>query len=295
MKSILKLGLLPGLLATSMLLSACNGTSTASDEQAKDKQADTTEEAVVTEDVAESASDSVSFEQQMINELVRYRWTLAEATNNSMQSLTSLMDIKEQVTLTFNHRQGQNTISYSVGCNLINATYRLQDQTMLTENGMSTKMLCEDLNQAEDELNQLMQGESQLTLAKSTPPTLTQVTNDTSTLVWQGALTAQAKYNTKGETIFWAVRSATQPCMGNSTQSCLQIKPITYDDQGLKTHEGEWTEFAGTIDGYQHDTAHEQVLRLQRYKLDTSGAAADSSAENYAYVLDSVIESKVVE
>ncbi len=138
-----------------------------------------------------------------------------------------------------------------------------------------------------------MQGESQLSVAESTPPMLIQVTNEATTLVWQGALTPQAKYNTKGKTIFWAVSSETKPCISDGMQSCLQIKPITYDEQGIKTSEGEWTEFVGTIDGYQHDVGYDQVLRLQRYKLDTSDAVVEGSVGEYAYVLDTVIESAV--
>ncbi len=151
MKSILKLALLPSLLATSVVLSACNGNSTTNDTQVGDQSAETTDEVVVTDNVAETASaaDHMSAEEQMIDNLVRYRWTLAKATDSNNQPLTSLLDIKDQVTLNFNHRQGQNTVSYSVGCNMMGAAYQLQGQTMLTEGSMSTKMLCEDLNQAE--------------------------------------------------------------------------------------------------------------------------------------------------
>ena len=73
---------------------------------------------------------------------------------------------------------------------------------------------------------------------------------------------------------------------------CLQVKPITYDDQGIKTSEGEWSVFNGEIDGYQHDGKNDQVLRLQRYQLDSDEISED---EEYAYVLDAVIESSVVE
>lgn len=297
MKSFLKLALRPSLLATSMALSACSGNSTTNDTQVGEQTTDATDKSVQTEQIAETAStvDKMSAEEQMIDNLVRYRWTLATAADSNNQPLTSLLDIKDQVTLNFNHRQGQNTVSYSVGCNMMSAAYQLQGHTMLIDGSMSTKMLCEDLNQAEDELNKLMQGESQLSLAESTPPMLTQVINEAATLVWQGVLTPQAKYNTKGKTIFWAVSSETKPCGSDDTQSCLQVKPITYDDQGIKTSEGEWTEFVGTIDGYQHDAEHDQVLRLQRYKLDSSNAVVEGSAGEYAYVLDTVIESAVAE
>jgi hypothetical protein len=230
----------------------------------------------------------------MIEHLSRYRWTLATATDGTTQPLTALMAIKDQVTLNFNQYQGQNTVSYSVGCNNMSAGYDLQGATLTTEDSMSTKMSCGDLNTAENRLNKLMQGTSQLSLVDGEPPMLTQVTGDATNLVWKGKLTPQAKYNTKGETIFWAVNADTKPCVSNSTQACLQVKPITYDDQGIKTSEGEWTEFVGDIDGYQHDGKHDDVLRLQRYELDADDVSASVSGAEYAYVLDMVIESATV-
>ena len=67
---------------------------------------------------------------------------------------------------------------------------------------------------------------------------------------------------------------------------------VAHDDQGIKVSEGKWSAFTGEIDGYQHDGMHDEVLRLQRYQLDYNESAED---EEYAYVLDAVIESAVVE
>ncbi|MFT7323444.1 MAG: hypothetical protein ACI8R1_001587, partial [Psychrobacter glaciei] len=141
-------------------------------------------------------------------------------------------------------------------------------------------------------LNTLMQGSSELTVTEGETPLLTQVTNDSMTLIWTGRLTSQAKYNSKGETVFWAVSSEKIACGDTDSRMCLQVKPVTYDDQGLKTSEGEWTAFKGDIDGYQHDGMHEEVLRLQRYQIDNNESA---EGEEYAYVLDAVIESAVAE
>lgn len=299
-KPTLKLALLPSLLVASFALSACQNASSPVDAEEQDI-ADTTSEAVnpaATEIVnptdTATADASMTAEQQMIDNLARYRWTLATATDNSTQPLTSLMDVKDQITLNFNQYQGQNTVSYSVGCNMMSAAYQLQGSTLKTEDSMSTKMLCADLNTAENRLNELMQGASQLDLADGEKPMLTQVTNDSTTLVWAGRLTAQAKYNTKGETIFWAVNAKSKPCAANSAQQCLQVKPVTYDNQGIKTSEGKLIEFAGDIDGYQHDGNNDEVLRLQRYKLGDNDPPAKTTGEEYAYVLDTVIESAVI-
>lgn len=228
----------------------------------------------------------------LVIELSKHRWTLVDAKNPNQQPINELLKIKDQVMLNFNQYHGQDSLNFSVGCNTMSSAYQLNGQMMTLVEIMSTKMLCDDLNDAENKLTQLMQGQSQIEMiaAKvSEPTTLTLTSQDGSTLIWSGKLTAQAKYNSKGETIFWAVSADTKPCKGDATKECLQVKPITYNEEGIKTGEGNWSEFAGTIDGYQHDLDNDEVLRLQRYKTDDKGADKDG----YAYVLDTVIEKSV--
>ncbi|TXD97518.1 DUF4377 domain-containing protein [Psychrobacter frigidicola] len=294
--STLKFTLLPILLAVNFALTACQNSSSPADTEVKERTDVTTDasNSVVSEDAnpmsTATADASMTPEQQMIDNLSKYRWSLVTANDGTNQPLTSLTTIKDQVTLNFNKNQGQATISYSVGCNTMSAAYQLQGSQLSTEDSMSTKMSCGDLNAAENRLNDLMEGDSQLDLVDGDTPMLTQVTSDSITLVWQGRMTAQAKYNSKGETVFWAVDSATKPCVNNSAQACLQVKSVTYDEQGVKTSESAWTEFAGDIDGYQHDGNHNEVLRLQRYKLDGKKDSADVTDEDHAYVLDTIIE-----
>ena len=318
-KRLAKFALLPSILAASLALGACQDASVPNENDLQESVNTTTGAAdgnTVTTDAtinAESKADEMSAEEQMIASLSRYRWTLISATDKGAQPLNRLLDIKDQVRLSFSQYQGENTLSYSVGCNTMSAGYELQGHTLTIEDGMSTKMSCGELDKAENDLSHLMQGESQLTLVvdnnssinedskndnskdvnlKINKPILTQVTSDATTLVWEGKLTSQAKYNSKGETVFWAVNAKKIVCAENSLEMCLQVKPITYDDQGIKVSEGKWSAFTGEIDGYQHDGRHDEVLRLQRYQLDYNESAED---EEYAYVLDAVIESAVVE
>ncbi|MBF0658562.1 META and DUF4377 domain-containing protein [Psychrobacter sp. NG25] len=305
------------MLATSLALSACHGpsdeneglddTGVAASEAANNGAIN--QDAINTDATdKEFISDKMSVEDAMISNLSRYRWTLISATDSHDQPLDILMQITDQVRLSLNQYQGQNTLNYNVGCNTISATYQLQGAALTVEDSMSTKMSCGDLNKAEDNLSTLMQGDSELVLAmandasvdslKSDTPILTQTTSDDDTLVWQGKLTPKARYNSKGEAVFWAVSADMVPCADNNPQMCLRVKPITYNSQGIKTNEGKWRVFIGEIDGYQHDGQHEEVLRLQRYRLDGSGTADDTSNtsdDEYAYVLDAVIESSVVE
>ena len=291
-----RFALVPSILAASLALGACQKDAAPTGGDAPDNtEAGTVTDATLNTDTApDTANDTkLTAEQEMIKDLARYRWTLLDIDDKSGGPvITTLVDIKEQVTLLFNQNQGQNTLNYSVGCNTISAVYQLQGQTLTTEESMSTKMLCEDLNKAENRLNTLMQGSSQLSLTEGENPVLTQVTSNAITLTWEGKLTSQAKYNSKGETVFWAVNAKKVACADDSSEMCLQVKPITYDDQGIKVSEGEWSAFTGEIDGYQHDGMHDEVLRLQRYQLDNNES---TEGEEYAYVLDAVIESAVAE
>ena len=296
---ITKLLLLSSVLAVSLTLGACQknapsteseGTDATASAEMRATLANTEVEPDANETVAASEVTELSVEQQMIANLARHRWTLMTAKGASDQPLAPLINIKDQVTLLFN--QGQDTLSYSVGCNTMSAAYELQAQRLTIEDSMSTKMSCGNLDSAESLLNTLMQGSSELTVTEGERPLLTQVTNDSMTLIWTGRLTSQAKYNSKGETVFWAVSSEKIACGDADSRMCLQVKPVTYDDQGLKTSEGKWTAFKGDIDGYQHDGMHEEVLRLQRYQIDNNESA---EGEEYAYVLDAVIESAVAE
>ena len=295
-RSFSRFALVPSILAASLALGACQKDAAPTGGDAPDNtEAGTVTDATLNTDTApDTANDTkLTAEQEMIKDLARYRWTLLDIDDKSGGPvITTLVDIKEQVTLLFNQNQGQNTLNYSVGCNTISAVYQLQGQTLTTEESMSTKMLCEDLNKAENRLNTLMQGSSQLSLTEGENPVLTQVTSNAITLTWEGKLTSQAKYNSKGETVFWAVNAKKVACADDSSEMCLQVKPITYDDQGIKVSEGEWSAFTGEIDGYQHDGMHDEVLRLQRYELDGNESA---EGEEYAYVLDAVIESAVAE
>lgn len=237
--------------------------------------------------------DNSSAEDKLIDDLIQYRWILVDALSVESQPLTSLLDIKNQVTASFIQRQGKNSLIYSVGCNTMSAGYQLQGNEMTIDNSMSTKMSCADLDLVENRLNDLMQGVNQLELTndKDNGSILTQITDNGVTLQWRGKMTAKAKYGSRGETIFWAIDAQTTPCTDNSAQVCLQVKPVVYDDQGIKVSEGERVEFAGTIDGYEHSSEFDQVLRLHRYALNASNdSMQNASNNNYAYVLDTIVE-----
>ena len=289
-----KSALLPSMLAISLALNACQDASVPTDAnlESADTNVSTADADIVNNNATLAKASEMSAEEQMIENLARYRWTLLDIDDKSGGAvITTLVDIKNQVTLLFKQNQGHNTLNYGVGCNTMSASYELQDHTLTTEDSMSAKMLCENLNKAENLLDTLMQGTSEISVTEGENPVLTQVTSNAVTLTWKGRLTSQAKYNGKGETVFWAVNANKVACADNSSEMCLQVKSVTYNNQGIKVSEGKWSAFNGEIDGYQHDGKHEEVLRLQRYQLDRD---ENAEGEAYAYVLDAVIESSVV-
>ena len=290
-----KSALLPSMLAISLALGACQDASVSTDAniQSDDTNVSTEDADMEHNNATLAKASEMSAEEQMIENLARYRWTLLDIDDKSGGAvITTLVDIKNQVTLLFKQNQGHNTLNYGVGCNTMSASYELQDHTLTTEDSMSAKMLCENLNKAENLLDTLMQGTSEISVTEGENPVLTQVTSNAVTLTWKGRLTSQAKYNGKGETVFWAVNANKVACADNSSEMCLQVKSVTYNNQGIKVSEGKWSAFNGEIDGYEHDGKHDEVLRLQRYQLDSDRV---SEGEEYAYVLDAVIESSVVE
>ncbi|WP_230656053.1 DUF4377 domain-containing protein [Psychrobacter sp. I-STPA10] len=237
---------------------------------------------------------SVSQSQNItVAELQRYNWTLVQATDSQNRQLKPLTAIKNQVQLKFTQQKNTQLLNFSVGCNTMGAGYQLANNVIKVNDVMSTQMLCQDLDSAERLLNTLMQGSSQLSWQSGNTPILTQVTANHTTLTWQGELTAQAKYNQQGDTVYWAVKGNTKTCADGfgGTKPCLQIQPLSYNQQGQKTAQGQWQLFNGTIEGYEHNQGNDQVLRLTRYVVN----APHVKGKQYAYVLDSVIESSVAQ
>ena len=106
-KRLAKFALLPSILAASLALGACQDASVPNENDLQESVNTTTGAAdgnTVTIDAtinAESKADEMSAEEQMIASLSRYRWTLILATDKGAQPLNRLLDIKDQVRLSF--------------------------------------------------------------------------------------------------------------------------------------------------------------------------------------------------
>lgn len=226
-------------------------------------------------------------------QLATYEWQLLGATDGDNRPIGELTLAKDSTVLTFSPfstLDDSQTVGFSVGCNGIGADYQLEDNVLTVSNIVSTLMLCQQLDRAEKKLSQLMSGSSQLSLKTGATPILTQITDDNATLVWRGSMTKQARYGSEGETLFWAIDHASKPCHDGSTKTCLQIQPVYYDAQGIKSSTGQWQLFDGVIEGYTHDPSVDSIIRLKRYVVEPK----DIKGKSYAYVYDMTVEQATV-
>lgn len=272
------------MLASTLILVGCQNTTSLEHL----KKAKTT---VSVEETSMTGSDKSATEAKITPEVLsRYHWTLVSAADNNNQPVAELERLntaEQEATLAFT----LNALSPSVGCNQMSVGYEVTNNVLQTKGQMtSTLMGCGDMQPAESKLASLVAGTSQLVLNDGAAPTLTQITDDKVTLIWQGEMTAQAKYGQEGKTLFWAVDHEPQPCP-DGTITCLKVKTISYDEQGIKSDEGDWRLFSGRIQGFTHDDSQDQVVRLKRYVIDPS----DVKGKQIIYMLDTVIESQSVE
>lgn len=229
--------------------------------------------------------------------LADYHWQLLSAKDKQGEPLSALEAIKDQVRLKFYLQQSTQYASFTVGCNSMSGNFTISNQQLKIGDVMSTEMYCEDLDPAERLMAQLMPGNSKLKLSVENPsksaltqPLLTQEFATGETLVWQGTATAEAKYQQQPDLVFWEVNHQLQDCPNPNQKTCLKVRPVYYDEQGIKKGVGDWDIFVDNIEGYNHDSSVDTVLRLKRFTVDP----VEVKGKQFVYVFDRIIESSVV-
>lgn len=229
--------------------------------------------------------------------LADYHWQLLSAKDKQGEPLSALEAIKDQVRLKFYLQQSTQYASFTVGCNSMSGNFTISNQQLKIGDVMSTEMYCEDLDPAERLMAQLMPGNSKLKLSvenssKSTTTQLllTQEFATGETLVWQGTATAEAKYQQQPDLVFWEVNHQLQDCPNPNQKTCLKVRPVYYDEQGIKKGVGDWDIFVDNIEGYNHDSSVDTVLRLKRFTVDP----VEVKGKQFVYVFDRIVESSVV-
>lgn len=226
-----------------------------------------------------------------LQDLQSYHWQLVQAKDNANQPLTSFENSITHGTAKLNF--SDKRIDFTIGCNQLSKPIAYQNGTMtsLSSITVSTLMGCGKDNDTEQLLKAKMNRTSRLSLevGQNIVPTLTQVTADNSTLVWQGTIKPEVKYG-KGETVFFEVKPQLAPCDPLTGKQCLQIREISYDNNGIKTATGQWRIFHEPIDGFHLEPTTQQIIRVQRYRTPPT----DTMGYGTKYVFDSVIESELI-
>lgn len=225
--------------------------------------------------------------------LTRYRWTLKEAVNAKGGPIGALMirpDKPVQITFVDNRINVHNT------CNGLSGTFRRLADELIVDALIGTKMQCVEPGVAalDTEMSLRIQGSSRFTAQPGNPPKLEWRAGNGDILRFVGDMTPEARFGSEGETAFVEVAPYTKPCqppMATAPQTCLEVRELRYDDQGLKTNLGPWRLFYDKIDGFTHEPGIRNVLRVKRYRRD--GRPDDGT--NIAYVMELSIESETVQ
>ena len=230
--------------------------------------------------------------------LTRHQWSLKEAVDAKGRTIGALLmrpDKPVQISFVDGSIRIQNT------CNGLSGLYRRLGDEIRVEELTGTKMQCPEPEVAalDGEMTLRIQGSSRFTAAPGTPQTKNQPTlewraGNGDILRFVGEMTPEARYGNEGETAFIEVAADTKPCqppMATAPQTCLELRELRYDDQGLKTDLGPWRLFYDKIEGFTHEPGVRNVLRVKRYRRDNR----PDDGTNIAYVMEMSVESETVQ
>lgn len=217
-------------------------------------------------------------------------WKLAEAHDAQGRALEALL-VRAEAPVQLDFADGRVAVGNT--CNRMGGGYAIEGNQLKFNRFASTMMACVDpkLAALDQEVGKRLEGA--LTAETPDAATLKLTTASGDVLVFKGEPTAETRYGGPGEKAFLEVAAETRPCSHPliPDMQCLQVRELQYDDKGLKVGTpGEFGNFYGNIEGYEHEPGVRNVLRVKRFRI----ANPPADAPNQAYVLDMVVESEVV-
>ena len=220
-----------------------------------------------------------------------HHWQLHDAVDGKNQRLDGLFNPSAKpLQLDFtDHR-----VSVSNACNGIGGDYKILEGHLVAGPLVQTMMACAEptLMQRESTIKHVLQAKPALIASTADgKPLLTLSAADGTTLTFTGQPTAQTRFGGPGTIEFLEVASEPADCHHplQPAASCLKVRQLHYDAQGLRTGEaGAWETLAQPIEGYEHQSGVRNVLRVKRYTV----ANPPADASSVAYVLDMVVESE---
>lgn len=212
-------------------------------------------------------------------------WLLTSAASADNRPIDVLFP-NEETPLQLDFHDGR--LSVSGGCNRHSGSYRIQGDTLTVGALASTRRACaQPLMDADAAIAAQLGAPLQVKAIDAGQLLLVSASGDT--LSWRSEPTAQTRFGSAGETVFWEVAPQTVACnTGGVAATCLQVRPVHYDAQGLKQPVNtDFAPFHGQIEGYEHRPGTRNILRLKQFTL----ATADATGNTTAQVLDLVVES----
>lgn len=224
-------------------------------------------------------------------QLPRYHWKLQDARANGGGRIDALFARDDKpLTLDF----GDGRVAVRNACNGIGGSYTLEGDALTFGPMMGTMMACADpkLTALDGAVTTRLTGKSQIALADGASPTLKITLANGDVLTFAGEETAETKYGGPGKQAFLEVApqrvACSHPLIPN--HQCLNVREITYGDNGVKTSTGQWHPLYEDIEGYSFQPGTRNVLRLKQFER--KNVPADASRT--VYVLDMVVESENV-
>ena len=216
----------------------------------------------------------------------------ADKTLTSYQWSTNTGTTPKPLILNFDDK---GRLGISTSCNGMGSSWKIENNQIVTDHLIATQMACEPkAMQQESVAKDLFDNRKApfiLDLKDPQNPTLTVISASGQKYVFTGKMTPETKYNAQAEIIFLEISSETKTCSGVGSQTCLQVRELKYNDSGVKTQiDKDWTLFYDQIEGFEHNPAERQVIRVKRYEI--KHPVADQS--KYAYVHDMTVERATV-
>lgn len=225
--------------------------------------------------------------------LGRYHWQLDQATDTNGQRIDALLARPEQpVQLDFT----DDRIQISNTCNAMSGGFSIDGEHLQVDRLAQTMMACADpaLAALDDAVGDRLADPATIAVQQDGDTAqLTLTTTSGDVLIFVGKPTAETRYGSEGEQVFLEVAAQTKPCDHPmiADKSCLQVRKLSYDENGLATGTpGEWEPLYQDIEGYTHEPGIRNVVRLKQFTI--VNPPADGSS--IAYVLDMVVESERV-
>lgn len=241
--------------------------------------------AACTTPIEKTANDHKAGEPMAAN-LQTHVWTLSQVQGAASPSQQAGLS---RVQLDFVDAQG---LAVKGLCNNMHGRYTVQGQALEIGRLASTMMACQDagLMALEQQVGALLPQAQTWQLLDEAAPQLEISFSGGQRWLLDGTVKPETLYG-QPERVFLEIAPQQQACPHPLMKDaqCLQVRSVTYDDQGLKKRVGEWENFYGAIEGFEHRPGVRNIVRLKRF----TNPNPPADASRYVYILDMVVETSL--